>query len=77
MNGIGRLLQKKWACGTGASRGERKHSITPVDAGTFANPTCGASARLADLYSSNMCDVVLFCIIAVDSICFLIAIYQR
>ena len=27
------------------SRGERKHSITPGDMRTFANPTCGASAR--------------------------------
>ena len=33
MDGVVRLLlQITWACGTGGSRGERKHSITPGDA---------------------------------------------
>ena len=44
--------KKRGHVAPGASRGERKHSITPGDAQTFANPTCGASARLVDLYSS-------------------------
>ena len=30
-------------------------SITPGDARTLANPTCGASARLVNLYSSYLC----------------------
>ena len=33
-----------WACGT---EGERKHSITPGNARTFANPTCGRRRREA------------------------------
>ena len=37
----------------------RKHSITPGDARTFAILTYGASARLVDLYSSNVCDFAL------------------
>ena len=45
------------------SRGERMHSITPDKAQTFANPTCGASARLGDLYSSYTCDIVLFALL--------------
>ena len=60
------------------SRGERKHSITPGDARTFANNpnlTCGASARLVNLYSSYVCDFVLFCPVAlIVSICLLPAI---
>ena len=39
--------------------------------------TCGASARLVSLYSSYVCDFVLFCLVAVISICFLPAIYRR
>ena len=31
---------------------ERKHSIAPGDAWTFTNPTCSASARFVNLYSS-------------------------
>ena len=41
------------------------YSITPGDARIFANPTCGASARLVDLYSSYLCDLVLFCLFTV------------
>ena len=48
IGGIGWLLRRTWACGTGGSRGERKHSIAPGDARTFANPTCSASARLVN-----------------------------
>ena len=40
---------KNAACGTGGSRGKRKHLIAPGDARTFANPTCSASARLVSL----------------------------
>ena len=48
---------------------ERKHSITPGDARTFANPTCGASARLVNLYSSYLCVQFYFmiCLVAVVS----------
>ena len=56
---------------------ERKHSITPGDARTFANPTCGASARLVNLYSSFVCDFVLFCFVAFVSNCLLPTIYRR
>ena len=42
------------------SRGVREHLITPGDARTFANPTCGASARVVDLCSSCVCDFVSF-----------------
>ena len=42
------------------SRGEREYLITHGDARTSANPLCGASARLVDLYSSYVCDFVLF-----------------
>ena len=77
MDGIGRLLRRTWAYGTGGSRGERKHSITPGDARTFANPTCDASARLVDLYSSYVFDFVSCCLVAVVSICFRPAIYHR
>ena len=45
-----------------------EHSITPGVARTFANPTCGASARLVNLYSSYVCYSVLFCLFAVVSI---------
>ena len=51
---------KTRACGTGGSRGEREHSMTPGDARTFANPTCGASASLVDLCSSYVCDFFAF-----------------
>ena len=47
------------------SRGKRKHLRTPRDARTFANPTCGARARLVGLYSNCVCDFVLFCLVAV------------
>ena len=57
MDGIGWLLRRTWACGT---REERNHSITPGNARTPANPTCGASARLVYLYSSYVCGSVLF-----------------
>ena len=48
---------------------ERKHSITPGDARSFANPTCGASARLVNLYSSYVCVqfYFMFCLVAVVS----------
>ena len=42
------LLRRTWACGAGGPRWGRKHLITPDDAWTSANPTCGASARLGD-----------------------------
>ena len=71
------MLRRTWACGPGGSIEERKHSITPGDARTFANPMCGASARLVTLYSSKVCDFVLFCLVAVVFICFLPAIYRR
>ena len=48
-NGIGWLLRRTWASGTGGSRGERKHSTAPGDARIFVNPTCSASARLVKL----------------------------
>ena len=49
-------------------RGDRKHLITPGDAQASASPTCGASARLVDLYSSYMvCEFVLVCLFAVVS----------
>ena len=38
---------KTGACGHVAPRGERKHSITPGNARTFANPTCGRRRREA------------------------------
>ena len=59
MGEIGWLLLRTWACGTRGSRGERKNSIMPGDARTFVNPTCGASARLVDLYSNYV--VRYFC----------------
>ena len=59
------------------SRGKRKHSIAPGDARTFANPTCSASARLVNLYSNNVDDFVLCCLVAVVSMCFLPAINRR
>ena len=51
----------------------------PGDTRTFANPTCGASARLVDLYSSYVVrDFVSFSLVAaVVPICFLPAIYHR
>ena len=52
------MTAAKSLCGTGGSRGERKHSITPGDARTFTNPTCGASAGLVNLYSSYVCNFV-------------------
>ena len=61
-------------------RGVKKgvdHSIAPGGAWTFANPTCGASARLVNLYSSYVCDFVLFCLVSVVSMCFLPAMYRR
>ena len=70
MDGIGWLLRRTWACGTGGSREERKHSKAPGDARTFVNPTCNASARLVKLYSNYVCDFVLFCLVAVVSRCF-------
>ena len=75
MDGIGALLRKTRACGTGGSRGERKHPITPGDARAFANPTCGASARLVNLYSSYEYDFVLFCL--VDVVSFLFVFFLR
>ena len=67
-----------WACGTGESREERKPSITPGDVRTFPYPTCGASARLVDLYSSTyVCEFDLFCLSVTVSIRFLPAIYNR
>ena len=42
---------------------ERKHSITPGDARTFANPTCGASARLVNLYCSYVCNLLCFALL--------------
>ena len=56
------------------SRGERKHSIRPADAWTFANPTCGASARLVDLYSSYVCD---FCFCFALLLLFLFVFFLR
>ena len=50
---------------------EAKYSITPGDARTFANPT------LVDLYSSYICKFVWFGLVAVGSVCFLLAIYRR
>ena len=58
MDGIGRLLRRTWASGTGGSRGERKHSTAPGDARTFVNSTCSASARLVKLYSNYVCGFV-------------------
>ena len=68
---------KNVGMGTGSSRGERKHSIAPGDARTFANPTCGASARLVILYSSYVCAFISFCLVGVVYMCFLPAIYHR
>ena len=36
---------------------------------------CGASSRLVELYSSYVCDFVLFCSVALLSVCFLPARY--
>ena len=77
MDGIGLLLRRTWASGTGGSRGERKYSTAPGDARTFVNPTCSASARLVKLYSNYVCDFVSFCLVAVVSRCFLPVIYRR
>ena len=66
-----------WVYGTGGPSGERKHSIAPGDARTLANQTCGTSARLVNLYSSHVCDLVLFYLVAVVSICFVFVIYRR
>ena len=41
-------------------RGERKHSITPGDARTFANPTCGASVRLLILIMDRLLSLIVF-----------------
>ena len=57
-------------------RWERKYSIKTGDARTFASPTCGASARLVDLYSSYVCDFVLFCLVAIASFYFLPTIHH-
>ena len=54
----------------GGRGGERKYLTTPGDARTSANPTCGASARLVDLYSSYVCDFILFCLFSLIFICF-------
>ena len=77
MDGIEWLLRRTWACGTGGLREERKHSIAPGDARTFANLTCGASARLVNLNSDYVCDFVLFCLVAVVSMWLLPAIHRR
>ena len=77
MDDIGWLLQITWTCGTRESRGKRKHSITPDEAWTFSNPTCGTGTRLVDLYSSYVGDFDLFCLFTVVSICFLPEIYDR
>ena len=77
MDGIGGLLRRTWASGTGGSRGKRKHSTAPGDARSFVNPTCSASSRLVKLYSNYLCDFVLFCLVAVVSTCFLPVIYRR
>ena len=45
MNGAKNV--RTWACGHVAPRGERKRSITPGNARTFANPTCGRRRREA------------------------------
>ena len=66
MDGIARLLRRTWACSTGGSRGERKHSIAP-----------GASARLVDFYSNYLLDFVLVCLFALVCTRFLPALYQR
>ena len=76
-DGVGWLLRRMWVCGTGESRGERKPSIPPGGVRTFANPTCGTSARLVDLYSSYVCEFALFCIYVIVSIRILSAIYHR
>ena len=34
--------------------------MKPSDARNFANPTCGASVRLVNLYSRNECDLAWF-----------------
>ena len=67
-------MQRTWTCSTGGSRRERKSLITPGDARTSTNPTCGPSARLLDSYSSYVCDFVILCFFAVIFICFLPAI---
>ena len=54
-----------------------RHSIEPGDARTFANPTCSASARLGNFYSTHVCDFVLLCLVAVVFMRFLPAIYRR
>ena len=77
MDGIGRLLRRAWASGTGGLRGERKHSTAPGDARTFVNPTCSISARLVKLYSICVCDFVLLYHVPVVSRCFLPMIYRR
>ena len=43
----------------------------------LGHPTCGASARLVNLYSSYVCGFVLFCLFAVVSNCFHPAVYRR
>ena len=70
MDGIGCLLRKMWTCGTGGSTRQRKPLIMPGDVRTTANPTCGASARVVDLYGSNCVRFALFCFFAVVLICF-------
>ena len=70
-------MRRTWACGIGRTSGEWKHSIAPGDARTFANPTCGARVRLVYLYSSYVCGFVLFCLVAVVSMCFLPVICRR
>ena len=77
IDGVGCLLRRTWASGTGGLRGEREHSIAPGDARTFANPTCSASASLVNSYGSYVSDFVLLCLVAIVSVCFLPAIYRR
>ena len=51
-DGIGWCCEDRgYVCSTGGSRREWKPLITPGDTRTPANPTCGADARLVDLYS--------------------------
>ena len=49
--------------------------MKPSDERNFANPTCGASARLVDLYISNVCDLVWFAFLLLFLL--LPAIYDR
>ena len=58
---------KNVAMWSGGSSGEWERPIKPGDAWTFANPMCGACARLVALYSSYVCELVLVCLFAVVS----------